>query len=223
MNFKFLQKVFLSTLLLVFLALPSTASEIPSWNSLLRKYGRDKNVRTVIFVQHTGGSNAQVLLYGKSEEDAWTLLLQCEGFVGKNGLSSDRHEGDGTTPMGDFGVIEAIGIKKNPASKIPYRTADKDLFCGSDEKNYNTIVSKRQTGHVCDETCAHIYDTSPQFNYAIFLDFNKERIMGKGSGIFLHCAGPNSYTAGCVAVSEENMKRILQLVDKNVRICIFPK
>ena len=200
---------------------------VPSWNSLLRKYRADKTVETLIFVQHTGGSNAQVLLYQKDKDnsDAWTLLLQCEGFVGRNGISSDRQDGDGTTPSGDFGVIEAIGIKKNPGTKIPYRTTNNDLFCSNaHDESYNKIVSKKEINHVCNENCLpHLYENSPQFNYTLFLDFNKEGVVGKGCGIFFHCMGPNSYTGGCVAVSEENMKRILQLADKNVRICIYPK
>ncbi|MDO4988707.1 MAG: L,D-transpeptidase family protein [Synergistes sp.] len=198
----------------------------PIWNSLLRKYRADETVRTLIFVQHTEGSNAQVLLYQKDRDnsDAWTLMLQCEGVVGKNGISDNRHEGDGTTPIGDFGVIEAIGIKKKPKTTIPYRTADNDLFCsGNYDETYNKIVSKKEIAHVCNEGCAHLYETSPQFNYSLFLDFNKECVVGKGSGIFFHCFGPNPYTAGCIAVSEENMKRILQLADKNLRVCIFPK
>ncbi len=226
---KFLQK----TLMLImcvfccFFATIAFGADVPTWTSLLRKYHADETVRTVIFVQHREGSSAQVLLYQKDKDnsDAWTLLLQCEAFVGKNGISFDRQEGDGTTPCGDFGVIEAVGIKKNPGTKIPYRTTDNDLFCsGAHDENYNKIVSKKEINHVCDENCiSHLYATSPQFNYCLFLDFNKECVIGKGSGIFFHCMGPNSYTEGCVAVSEENMKRILQLADKNVRICVYPK
>lgn len=196
-----------------------------NWTGILHKYRADNTVTTVIFVQYIGGSDARVLLYKKDKDNsnAWTLLLQCDGYVGKNGISSNKHEGDGTTPSGDFGVIEALGIKKNPASNIPYCVITEDLYCSSEQdETYNTIVSRKDVKGELNNS-EHLFDYSPQYNYLLFLDFNKECVYGKGSAIFFHCAGPNPYTAGCVAVSEENMKRILQLADKNVRVCIYEK
>ena len=66
-------------------------------------------------------------------------------------------------------------------------------------------------------------NASPAFNYGLFIDYSKECIPGKGAGIFMHCTGAYDYTSGCVSVSEDDMKFILQNVDNNVRICIFPR
>ena len=40
------------------------------------------------------------------------------------------------------------------------------------------------------------------------------------SAIFLHCTGANTYTGGCIAVSEENMIILLKALDTNARIII---
>ena len=196
----------------------------PSWNELLQKYCREPEVRQVIFVQQTEGSMARVQLYVKIEEypDFWTKLLTCEGYIGRNGLGKTT-EGDMKTPMGDFGVFTAVGMKDNPGTKADYVKLDEHIFCAEGEF-YNLLLDDRVIPReVIDENGGDpMNDMSPQFNYGLFLDYNKERIPGKGSYIFLHCDGPNPFTAGCVAVSEENMKFILQNVDNNVRVCIYP-
>ena len=60
--------------------------------------------------------------------------------------------------------------------------------------------------------------------YSIFFDFNKECVLGKGSAIFFHCYSSRRYTSGCVAVSEDDMKKIMVSVDMDARIIIqdFP-
>ena len=58
-------------------------------------------------------------------------------------------------------------------------------------------------------------------DYALFIDYNKDCIYGKGSAIFLHCTGNYPYTLGCISLSEEHMVKIIRLVDSNARICIY--
>ncbi|MFR9000464.1 MAG: L,D-transpeptidase family protein [Anaerobutyricum soehngenii] len=61
-------------------------------------------------------------------------------------------------------------------------------------------------------------------NYGTSYDnYNKNCVYKKGSAIFLHCTGSNPDTGGCVAVKQKYMKKIMQTVDKNAKICIYPK
>ena len=69
----------------------------------------------------------------------------------------------------------------------------------------------------------HLLDYKPHYNYALAIDYNKNCVYKKGSAIFLHCTGSNPYTGGCVAVKQKYMKKIMQTVDKNAKICIYPK
>lgn len=200
----------------------AASMESPFWKEILDGYADDVKVRQVIFVQYQSGSNAIVKLYEKNQDD-WQLEMECPAYVGKNGLGKEI-EGDGKTPIGDFGIFTAAGIEPNPGAKAKYLLLDEHIF-GADGPYYNKILDTRI--HPKEDVEKYDGDTfmdgAPQFNYGLFLDYNKECIIGKGSYIFMHCTGSNHYTHGCVAVSEKNMIHILQHVDDNVRVCIYPK
>ena len=50
-----------------------------------------------------------------------------------------------------------------------------------------------------------------------------DRIPGKGSAIFLHGIHPEkTWTEGCIAIPEEQMKRLLQELKPDAKIVIMP-
>jgi len=60
------------------------------------KYRDDDNVTSLICVEATEGTNARVLMFEKSKvngKNVWTLTLECDGYIGKNGLGKTK-EGD---------------------------------------------------------------------------------------------------------------------------------
>ena len=173
----------------------------------------------LIFVQYQGGSNAQVIFYEK-QNGSWKEDFSCQGYVGGNGIDKVK-EGDRKTPTGVFGFTKAFGIKDNPGAKLPYTKLNPYLYWCGDEQWYNTLVDVRETPHECSGE--HLISYVPHYNYVLAIDYNSECIFGKGSAIFLHCTGSNPYTGGCVAVSESNMIRIMQTVDKGAKICIYPQ
>ena len=189
------------------------------WNQLLETYENDSSVNQLIFVQYQGGSNAQVILYEK-QNGSWKEDFSCQGYVGGNGIDKVK-EGDRKTPTGVFGFTKAFGIKDNPGAKLPYTKLNPYLYWCGDKQWYNTLVDVRETPHECSGE--HLISYVPHYNYVLAIDYNPECIFGKGSAIFLHCTGSNPYTGGCVAVSESNMIRIMQTVDKGAKICIYPQ
>jgi len=58
------------------------------------------------------------------------------------------------------------------------------------------------------------------YNYCMFIDYNAEGEAGKGSCIFLHCTESKKSTAGCIAVSEPVMKKIIQWAQPGAKIVI---
>lgn len=185
------------------------------------KYQEDPDVNQLIAVQYTGGYDAKIQLFEKSVvegKNVWTKTLTCDGIVGKNGLGKTK-EGDLKTPIGDFGVTTAFGIKENPGTSMPYIDVTEDTYCCADENYYNQIIDISEHPHDCSDG-EHMITYSPQYNYGMFLDYNKEGEPGKGSAIFFHCFGANPYTGGCIAVSEEDMMTILKSVDEGVRVVI---
>ena len=183
-------------------------------------YADSSAVNQMIFVFWYGHeSDVEVIMFTREEVGGkWQEALHCDGYVGRNGLSADRHEGDMTTPVGDFGIIESFGHKENPGTKLPYFVTRDYHWCCADSLHYNKIIDIREFPHDCSGE--HLIDYVPAYNYAFFFDFNKECVVGKGNSIFFHCSGNNPYTAGCVAVSEENMIKIMQTIDMGARVII---
>ena len=203
---------------------PETPENAPSihWRKdTTGKYLNDDSVKQIVTVQATEGPNAVVKLFEKTVENGkniWTETLDCPGIIGLNGLGKTK-EGDNKTPIGDFGITTAFGIKENPGTVIPYNDVDENTYCCGDENFYNQMIDISEHPHDCSDG-EHIIEYSPEYNYGIFVDYNKDGTPGLGSAIFFHCAGANTYTGGCIAVSEENMVTILKALDENARIII---
>ena len=194
--------------------------ETTIWNNKLLQYASNHNIQNLIFVKcMKNTTKARLEIYKKNKDNNFDLILLCSGYIGKNGLGKEK-EGDNKTPIGDFGITNAFGIKPNPGTSLNYLDINKNHYCCDENgKYYNKLIDSNQTKHDCKGE--HIIDHIPQYNYAIFIDFNKEGIYPKGSAIFMHCFGKKTYTAGCIAVSEKNMVKILKNVDSNTRICIY--
>ena len=176
------------------------------WDKLKAQYLNDSKTGQLVFVQYTGGSDARVQMYRKSG-GTWDCIVDCPAYVGQNGIGKER-EGDKKTPTGVYTLTQAFGIEKDPGAKMPYVKVNKYLYWCADDNYYNQMVDVRDHPHTCRGE--HLINYAPNYNYAMALDYNKDCVVGKGSAIFLHCMGPNAYTAGCIAVSQENMIKILQ-------------
>ena len=156
----------------------------------------------------------------KNPEESWELALQCQAYLGKNGIDKTR-EGDRRTPTGDYGFLMAFGAKENPGSIIPYTKLTNTMYLCGDKEYYNQFIDVSKINHTCSGNSEHLLSYIPQYNYALFLDYNKEHTYGKGSAIFLHCFGNYPFTLGCISIAEENMVKVLRTVDANARICIY--
>lgn len=189
------------------------------WEKLLGKYSGNDSVRQLVFVKYISGSKAKVMMYNK-DGNGWKCILECQGYVGKKGIDKKK-EGDKKTPTGVFDLTEAFGIKNNPGTSLPYIKVNKYLYWCGDKKYYNQLIDVRKTLHKCKGE--HLIDYIPQYNYGMVLDYNSACTYGAGSAIFLHCKGTGSYTAGCIAVSQKNMIKILNNAEQGAKICIYKK
>jgi L,D-peptidoglycan transpeptidase YkuD (ErfK/YbiS/YcfS/YnhG family) len=189
------------------------------WNYLLDKYQYDSKVNQLVFVKYKGKKKADVLLYTKTNNQ-WKKEISTAGYVGKKGINKKR-EGDKKTPTGTFNFTGAFGIKSDPGAKMKYTHVTKKLYWCGDKKYYNQLIDITKHPHKC--VGEHLINYKPHYNYGMFLDFNKSNKYKKGSAIFLHCKGKNNYTAGCIAISESSMKKIIQTVENGSKICIYNK
>lgn len=189
------------------------------WDKLLAQYREDPSTNQLVFIQHQGGSRAQVMMYRKSG-GTWQKVVSCIGYVGRNGINKTR-EGDGKTPTGTFNLTSGFGIRNNPGAAMPYMQVNDYMYWCGDEAHYNQLIDIRQHPHSCRGE--HLIDYVPHYYYGMFTDFNPQGIYGKGSAIFLHCMGSNPYTGGCIAVPQSDMIRILQMAQPGAKICIYPQ
>ena len=188
----------------------------------LAKYQDSALVKQIILVEQSEKetSSGKLFLLSKNKSNEWQEELQCKALLGKNGIDKVR-EGDARTPTGDFGMLMAFGAKDDPGSVISYTKLTDTMYLCGDKEYYNQFIDVSKINHICSNNSEHLIRYIPQYNYALFIDYNKENVYGKGSAIFLHCFGSYPYTMGCISVSEENMVKILKTVDVNARICIY--
>lgn len=149
--------------------------------------------------------------------------IETKAYVGINGLTKEKTEGDGKTPIGIFKLGIILGmhevVKNN--NGLQYSQINKNMYWVDDakSKHYNKLVdiSKVEKDWASAE---HLIDYPVQYEYLIEIKTNPENISGKGSAIFLHCEA-NKPTAGCVAIDRESMKKIIENIDKDTKIIIY--
>lgn len=178
----------------------------------------------VIVVVGAGIDSAQIqaAYFTKSEDGSWTEEFYVPGFCGAGGMAADKREGDRRTPVGTYGFIQAFGILEDPGSILPYKVLDEYDYWVDDSSSeyYNQMVSAK-TIPITWRSAEHLIKVNPCYNYSIALDYNSACVPGKGSAIFLHGLHPvKTWTEGCIAIPEENMRTLVQQVDDRTRIVV---
>lgn len=186
-------------------------------NDICDKYQNNKKVQQLICINYIANSNAILKMYTK-DKYSWKLILTTDAFVGKNGIGKEK-EGDKKTPVGEFNITKAFGIKENPGTKLNYiKLTDTIYACDENCKYYNQIIDTKEVKHNCfgEHLCTYM-----EYIYALCIDYNKENIYPAGSNIFIHVKGNRTYTSGCIAVDEESMRTILCNSTKKTKVVIY--
>lgn len=208
------------------LAAPADPAAPPVLNGVIQpgNLAAAKDADQMIVVVGTGGCQGDVYYYSKTN-DSWDLIWKEAGIVGRNGISADKAEGDGKTPAGTYSFPMSFGLKENPGSILPYHQVVKGDYWvdDGDSAYYNQLVNTSVTPKSW-KSAENMASASPYYNYALALDYNKDRIPGKGSAIFLHCftAKADNGSAGCIRLPEDRVKELVQTVTDKTRIVITP-
>ena len=145
---------------------------------------------------------------------AWNCVLESNGTVGKNGVSDKSREGDYCTPKGIFSLGFAFGTESLNGLSIEYRQINGNCYWVDDVDSplYNQWV---ESSSITWNSAEHLIDYPQAYKYSVVINYNMSPIIaGKGSAIFLHCM-TGSYTAGCVAVPENDMLYILKRLNSS--------
>ncbi|WP_094763140.1 SH3 domain-containing protein [Bacillus andreraoultii] len=193
-----------------------TATKPTTKNTLVKNLATGlktvKNNRQLILVTTNSfnTTKADIHTFEKDAKGQWKQVLATTGYIGKHGLTKDKKEGDGKTPVGKFTIGTAFGHGKNPGTKMQYRQITADDVWVDDPKSslYNTWQSKKKTNGKWKsaENMNHRL-----YKYGFVINHNTDRIPYKGSAIFFHTG--TSYTLGCTATSEKNVLSILKWLD----------
>lgn len=199
-------------------AAPAQVKEV-SFNSLANvktNIGNSEQV-LVVLADKYGTYKTTYSAYEK-KSGKWTTFSSGNSVIGKSGFSDNRKEGDMTTPIGKYGFPFMFGTASNPGVKFQYRKVVEGDYWVS-----NNIISEYNvwmyyTGSNLAERFQDYEElwTQPLYKYAAVIDFNyySNKQLGLGSGIFLHIAPYSGYgTAGCVAMKEAELVKILKWLD----------
>jgi len=178
------------------------------------------NVNQLVLVGATGGSDAQFTFYEK-REGLWQEVFTSRAYIGKNGLGKEK-EGDGKSPVGVFHFTKAFGIAPDPGCKLGYTQVDDTHYWVGDSKSplYNQFVSTRDGVEFDKRESEHIVSYDKAYQYCLNISYNQDGKPGLGSAIFLHCYSSNPFTGGCVAIPEDDIRRLLRAIQPECKIVI---
>jgi len=135
--------------------------------------------------------------------------------LGRSGIvaSAQKREGDGATPAGFYRLGQLFSYESSIESRIPFIQVNKDdkWIDDSTSPDYNTYVR----GATQAKSYENLLLASIDYKYCMVIEYNTSPVIkGKGSAIFFHVTS-DQYppTAGCVAVKEQDMLRILAWLD----------
>lgn len=166
---------------------------------------------------------AKVWLFDR--EKSWTCTKgPLKAVLGKNGLawgnglhgeaptgSICRREGSLTAPIGIYPITTLFGLENQERvynSPYIHFTASMKLIDDPLSKYYNLIIDENEVKK--DWNSAENLGEIELYELGAVIDFNpRGEDKEAGSGIFLHVwRGENQGTAGCTALSEEDVRKI---------------
>ena len=145
--------------------------------------------------------------------------------LGLNDVPADgpqKREGDGRSPAGVFAIGTAFGYAGNATTALPYAPMDAGDYCIDvpDSALYNRIVDAREVGAdaVAGSTEPMRRDLhangDQRYRLGFVIEHNATARPGAGSCIFAHLwKSPTDATAGCTAMADAEMERILAWLD----------
>lgn len=148
------------------------------------------------------------------------LTFACS--LGRGGKRWLKREGDGASPRGAWG-FRRLFYRQDRG--LPPRTGLQPLvmrphdgWCETvGDRNYNRLVRiPYATSHETMQRGDHLYDIVVELSHN-----ERPRVQGNGSAVFFHLRQPDGGpTAGCIAVSLNDMRKILPWIGPRTKIRI---
>ena len=142
--------------------------------------------------------------------------------IGKKGLNKNKIEGDNSTPKGSFRLgklyYRSDRVDK-PETKLKIRKINRYMgWCiDSKSRSYNSEIKiNNKIKH------EKLFRNDYKYNYFIVIDYNmKNKVLNKGSAIFIHLTKNYSPTIGCIALKQNDFLVLAKILKKNSKIKIY--
>lgn len=149
---------------------------------------------------------------------------QAQCALGRSGVTSDKREGDGATPIGCFElkrVLYRADRTGKPDTALPLQAIrPTDGWCDDPaDSRYNLPVQLPYPAR--HET---LWREDAVYDIVVVLGYNCAPVIaGAGSAIFLHVAKPAlEPTEGCVALALSDLRALLVDCGIGDRLCVRP-
>ena len=163
-----------------------------------------------------------MLIIVKNEDTLLYDEFKFKCCVGKNGISSNKKEGDKKTPKGTYS-LDSVYYRSDRISKFETKLKKikikKDMgWCDDiNSKFYNKLIKPNK--NIKHEK---LYQKSNNYDLLIPIKYNMIRTKkNKGSAIFLHLTNNYKKTLGCVALKKKDMFILLKIINSKTKIKIF--
>jgi L,D-peptidoglycan transpeptidase YkuD (ErfK/YbiS/YcfS/YnhG family) len=148
-------------------------------------------------------------------------MMRCA--VGRYGISTNKREGDGVTPVGEFPVREVFyraDRMARPPTELRCRpVVEADGWCDDPaDPRYNHCVTLP-----CAASHENMMRHDGLYDLVVVLGYNDDPVIaGLGSAIFLHVAAPDfAPTEGCVALALVDLQAVVAALQPGDKIRIL--
>jgi L,D-peptidoglycan transpeptidase YkuD (ErfK/YbiS/YcfS/YnhG family) len=205
----------LGTLAFAVAAAPLSAADAP-W--FADKVG---NATQVLSVVGTGGSNAKIDVWQRGVTGWQPVGSGIPALVGSAGMAPKARDSVPATPMGVYTLDFAFGTQPSPGGGLKYYQTTPDYWWSADGPTYNTMQICKKADCPFDTSPASGTENLyiPAYAHAIVMGVNKDRIPGDGGAFFVHTTN-GSPTAGCVALDDATLVKIIQWLQPGALIAI---
>ncbi len=191
-------------------------------NYHLKRYNMEESdlgkCKQLIVVQSSG--TQCTLYFFEKGKDGWApaeAIPSAPGVLGRNGVSTSKHEGDNCTPAGYYALGPCYGEDSTSPTAMEYHQITEGDYWIDDvnSKYYNTMVHEESFATRKGwETGEDMYELLHYYRYMAVIRYNTDPIVpGAGSAIFLHCQAGDTDTSGCVSTKEATMFAVLRWLD----------
>jgi L,D-peptidoglycan transpeptidase YkuD (ErfK/YbiS/YcfS/YnhG family) len=188
----------------------------------IHELGTEQQLLLVINDNDT--SHKAILVALEKRNKKWKLKFDpMLASIGRNGfaLPGKKLEGDGKSPTGLYALGQLFTYENTVNTRMPFiQTFEDDKWI--DDPNHHDY-NKYIKGNTTASSFEHLHLSGIYYKYCMVIEYNTHPVeKGKGSAIFFHVADEKySPTAGCVAIQESDMDKILSWLKPNQKRAIL--